>query len=186
MNYIKTLISIFAPFVVVFSMSVFAQGVSNAKETEIDKEAGIFHSLESIQVDRTEVLKQFLEKYDSPLVENADTFVVVADKYGLDYRLLVAISCLESACGKRLIAESYNAWGWGVYGDNYIKFDNFDNGIEEVGKGIYEGYFSKGLDTPAKMAPIYTPPRPDYWLGGVRQYMGQMDDISNQIAYASL
>jgi len=186
MNYIKTLISIFAPFVVVFSMAAVAQGVSIAKENEVDKKAGIFHSIESAQVDRVAVVQKFLEKYNSPMVENANTFVIVADKYNLDYRLLPAISCLESACGKRLIAESYNAWGWGVYGGNYIKFDNFDNGIEEVAKGIYKGYVQKGLDTPAKMAPIYTPPRPQYWLGGIRQYMGQMDDISNQIADASL
>ena len=186
MNYIKTLISIFAPFVMVFSMAFVTVGVSNAEERRVDSEAGIFNSVESAQVDRAQVLKLFLEKHNSPLAENADTFVVVADKYDLDYRLLPAISCLESACGKRLIPESYNAWGWGVYGNNYIKFDNFDNGIEEVAKGIFEGYVQKGLDTPAKMAPIYTPPRPQYWLGGVRQYMGQMDEISNQIADSSL
>lgn len=186
MKYIKIISSIFAPFFVVFSMAVFSPQVADANERREDAQAGIYHSVGSAQVDRAAVLKQFLEKYDSPLAENADTFVVVADKYNLDYRLLPAISCLESACGKRLIAESYNAWGWGVYGGNYIKFDNWDNGIEEVGKGIYEGYVQKGLDTPAKMAPIYTPPRPQYWLGGVRQYMSQMDDISDQLADSSL
>ena len=186
MNYIKTLISIFAPFLVVFSMALYTQGVSQAQENQLDKEAGIFNSVSSAKVDRVEVVRKFLEKQNSPLIDSADTFVFVADRYNLDYRLLPAISCLESACGKRLIPESYNAWGWGVYGGSYIKFDSFDNGIEVVAKGIHEGYISKGLDTPAKMAPVYTPPRPQHWLNGVRSYMGQMDDISNQLADSSV
>jgi hypothetical protein len=186
MNYIKTLSSIVLPFFVVFFMALFTESVSQAEENKVDKEAGIFYEIESAQVNRVEVLEKFLEKHDSPLAESADTFVVVADKYDLDYRLLPAISCLESGCGKRMIPETFNAWGWGIYGNNYIAFENFDNGIEEVAKGISEGYIEKGLDTPAKMAPVYTPPRPQYWLGGVRQYMGQMDEISNQLADSSL
>lgn len=185
MKYIKLISSIFAPFLVVFSMAILVTSATSAKEKGVDSEAGIFYSVGSAKVDRVEVLRRFLEKHDSPLAESADTFVVVADKYDLDYRLLPAISCIESACGKRLIAESYNAWGWGVYGDNYIKFDNFDNGIEEVARGIHSGYIQKGLDTPSKMAPVYTPPRPQYWLGGIRNYMGQIDDISNQLAVSS-
>ena len=186
MNYIKTLISILAPFFVVFSMTFISQEVSNAQEIKVDKEAGIFHQVTGAKVSRTEVLRKFLEKHNSPLAHSADTFVIVADKYNLDYRLLPAISCMESACGKRLIPESYNAWGWGVYGGNYIKFENFNYGIEAVGKGIYEGYVLKGLDTPAKMAPVYTPPKPQHWLGGVSNYMKQMDEISNQLADSSL
>jgi len=186
MNYIKTLISIFAPFFVVFSMALFTPVVSGAEEFDGNKVDGIYHVIETAQVDRVEVLREFLEKHDSPLADSAETFVVVADKYNLDYRLLPAISCLESACGKRLIPGSYNAWGWGVYGGSYIKFENWNNGIEEVAKGIYKGYVLKGLDTPAKMAPVYTPPRSQYWLGGIRSYMSQMDDISDQLAVSSL
>jgi len=182
MKHIKTYSSIFAPFFVVFTMAFLFQTHAIAQETKVDKDAGIFHSFESTKVNRVEVLQKFFEEYDSPLAESADTFVAVADKYDMDYRLLPAISCLESGCGKVLIPETYNAWGWGIYGNQYISFESWDNGIEEVGRGIYKGYVLKGLDTPAKMAPVYTPPRPQHWLNGVSHFMSQMDDVSNQLA----
>ena len=182
----KTYISIFAPIFVVFSMAFFTQNFAIAKEKQIDLEAGMSYSLESSRVDRVEVLEKFFEKYNSPLAGSAATFITVADKYDMDYRLLPAISCLESGCGRVLIPDTYNAWGWGIYGDNYISFESWDNGIEEVGKGIYKGYVLKGLDTPAKMAPVYTPPRPQHWLNGVSHFMSQMDDVSNELADTSV
>ena len=163
-------------------LTSFAHGaivVSEQKEKDLD--AKISYKIESRTVDRVEVLETFLTRYDSPLKGNAPKFVEVADKYGMDYRLLVAISCLESTCGKKIIPESYNAWGWGIYGNNVITFENFDQAIEEVGKGIYEGYAKKGLDTPAKMAPIYTPPRPGHWLSGVNYFLSQMDEVATDL-----
>ncbi len=186
MKDIKTYISIFAPIFVVFSMAFAIQTVALAKESRADPEAGISYEIETSTVDRVAVLEKFFEKYDSPLAGSAATFITVADKYDMDYRLLPAISCLESGCGKVLIPGTYNAWGWGIYGKNYISFESWDNGIEEVGKGIYKGYVLKGLDTPAKMAPIYTPPRPQHWLNGVSHFMSQMDDVSNELADASV
>ncbi len=186
MHVIKVISSIIVPFIFVFASTFLSQGITEAKvKTENDKK-GIFHSIEAGRVDRVEVLKLFLEQYNSPLTENAETFVAVADRYGLDYRLLPAISCIESVCGKRLIKESYNAWGWGIYGNNVISFENFEQGIEKVGEGIYKGYVQKGLDTPEKMAPVYTPPRPHVWLGGINKFMGQMNEISKQLAVSSV
>lgn len=186
MKDIKTYISIVAPIFVVFSMAFVLQTYAIAVEIRVDEEAGMFNSIESSTVDRVEVLEKFFEKYDSPLAGSAATFITVADKYDMDYRLLPAISCLESGCGRVLIPDTYNAWGWGIYGDQYISFESWDNGIEEVGKGIYKGYVLKGLDTPAKMAPVYTPPRPQHWLNGVSHFMSQMDDVSNELADASV
>lgn len=182
MKNIKTYSSIFVPIFVIFTVAFLFQNLAMAEEKKIDKEAGIYHEFESTTVNRVEVLEKFFKKYDSPLAESADTFVAVADRYDMDYRLLPAISCLESGCGKVLIPGTYNAWGWGIYGDQYIGFESWEHGIEEVGKGIYHGYVLKGIDTPAKMAPIYTPPRPQHWLNGVTHFMSQMDEVSNELA----
>lgn len=130
------------------------------------------------QVDRVEVLEKFFDKYNSPLKESSKTFVEVADKYGIDYTVLPSISCMESTCGKALIEGSYNPFGWGVYGNQYISFESYDHAIEEVGEGLYEGYFSKGADTLIEIAPIYTPPNSTNWYRGVSWFEDQIENIA--------
>jgi len=144
------------------------------KENRIEKSFTIDYKT----VDRVIVLEKFLEKYNSPLIGEADIFVRVADKLGLDYRLLPAISCMESTCGKFLIPRTYNAWGWGIYGNNVIGFSSWEEGIEKVGEGIAKNYVAKGLTTPEKMAPVYTPPNSTNWRNGVRFFMNQMDELA--------
>ena len=48
---------------------------------------------------------------NAPLADYAEKFVEVANKYGLDYRLLPAIATVESSGGKNNFRK-YNAWGW--------------------------------------------------------------------------
>ena len=130
------------------------------------------------QVDRVAVLEKFFDKFNSPLAENSETFVDVADRYGIDYTLLPSIACQESTCAKFLIDGTYNPFGWGIYGDNYISFDSYDHAIEEVGKGLNDGYFAKGYDTLAEIAPIYTPPSNGSWYRGVNWFSNQIGDIA--------
>lgn len=130
------------------------------------------------QVDRVEVLEKFFIKFDSPLAESAETFVQVADQYKIDYSLLPSIACQESTCGKFLIEGTYNPFGWGIYGDNYISFESYDHAIWEVGKGLHEGYFSRGYDTLSEIAPIYTPPSNGSWYKGVTWFTNQIEDIA--------
>lgn len=185
MKQLKVVSSIIMPILIITVVALMTVNEVVAKDAEISYTPEISFSIESTQVDRAEVLRTFLQKYNSPMVDNVDTFILVADKYGLDYRLLPAISCMESTCGHRLIPGTYNAWGWGIYGKNVISFESFDEGIERVGKGIYEGYVLKGLDTPRKMAPVYTPPRSGHWLSGVTTFMNQMDNICEQLSIIS-
>jgi hypothetical protein len=128
--------------------------------------------------DKAKVLEDFFGELGSPLKHNAHQFVAVADKYSLDYRLLPSIACMESSCGKYLIPNTYNPFGWGIYGSQYIAFKNYDEAIDVVGKGISENYISKGLNTPEKIAPIYTPPNHYNWLAGVNSFMSKIDEIN--------
>lgn len=151
-----------------------------AKENEENRIEKDF-TIDFKKVNRTEVLEKFLEKYESPLTAEAKTFVRIADEKGIDYRLLPAIACMESTCGKFLIPGTYNAWGWGIYGNNVIGFSSWEEGIEKVGEGIAKNYAQKGLTTPEKMAPVYTPPNSTNWRNGVRFFMNQMDEIALKI-----
>ncbi len=89
------------------------------------------------------ILKKFLEKQSSPLTPYAGSFVDNAAKYDLDWRLVAAISGLESTFGQQIPYNSYNGWGWGIYGDNIIRFSSWDEGIQTVSKGLRENYINK-------------------------------------------
>ncbi|HQG58540.1 MAG TPA: hypothetical protein PLM44_01750, partial [bacterium] len=78
------------------------------------------------------------------------------------------------SCGKRLIPESFNPFGWGIYGRNVIYFKSFDEAIEVVGKELAEKYITKGLNTPEKIAPVYTPPNPVNWKNGVNFFISKI------------
>ncbi len=92
---------------------------------------------------RVKILKEFLEQYNSPLVPFAEDFVGYADKYELDWKLVAAISGLESTFGHQIPYNSYNGWGWGVFGDNVIRFSSWKEGIETVSEGLRTNYLNK-------------------------------------------
>src|SRR3989338_9254173 len=57
---------------------------------------------------RAKIIENFFKGYKAPLSEHSQTFVAIADKYQLDYRLLPSIAMQESNGGKKVISESYN------------------------------------------------------------------------------
>ncbi|MFC1700126.1 hypothetical protein ACFLZ4_00590 [Patescibacteria group bacterium] len=157
------------------ALFLVAHSFNGPKGSEIALNEGLDQKLEESRESRVKALEGFFEEVNSPLKPQASTFVEVADKYGIDYKLLPAISCIESSCGVKLIEGSFNPFGWGIYGNNAIYFESWEDGIETVAKGIRENYFSKGFNTPEKMAPIYTPPNSANWLYAVRGFMYRIE-----------
>lgn len=163
------------PFMAIFAISIALTKLPEKVSSKIPV-AFIGNQIEDgNEAEKIDALKTFFEGQKSPLADNAETFVSVAKKYNLDYRLLPAIACMESSCGKRIIQGSYNPFGWGIHGNSAIYFESFDEAIEVVGKGINEKYASKGLNTPEEMAPIYTPPNPVNWKNGVNFFIGKIE-----------
>jgi hypothetical protein len=115
-----------------------------------------------------------INRNNAPLADYAEKFVEVANKYGLDYRLLPAIATVESGGGKSNF-RSYNAWGWGDTG-----FNSFEEGIEVVAKGLKTGYIDKGRDTVEEIAPIYCPPNYKNWARSVNQFMLEIENIEEK------
>ncbi|KKQ01415.1 MAG: hypothetical protein US11_C0009G0027 [Candidatus Roizmanbacteria bacterium GW2011_GWA2_36_23] len=58
-------------------------------------------------------MKRILEKYNSPLKDEVDSFISACQKYDLDCFLLPSISGLESTFGKFILPASHNPFGWG-------------------------------------------------------------------------
>ncbi len=130
-----------------------------------------------VQTDpRAKQVRGFLEYYKSPLVDYSDHFVLMADKYNIDWRLLVAISGVESTFGKQIINGSFNAYGWG---GGKIYFDSWEDSIEKVSQALSEKYYSRGLDTPYKIAPVYCPPS-KVWAGNVAYFMNKLQSFQKE------
>jgi hypothetical protein len=120
---------------------------------------------------RIQILEDYLKKYDSPLAEYANEFVEAADAYGLDWRLLVAITGVESTYGKFIPKNSYNAYGW-ANGAYY--FESWPDSIWHVSQALKEKYIDRGADTIYKIGRIYAPPSP-FWAGKVIRLMAEID-----------
>lgn len=120
---------------------------------------------------RVEKLRRFLARHKSPLSGYAYEFVNAADKYGLDWRLVPAISGVESTFGKRIPRGSYNAYGW-ANGD--FRFDSWENSINIVSQSLKIKYIDKGAPSINKIARRYAPPS-STWAWKVKYFMEKIE-----------
>lgn len=123
---------------------------------------------------RSLIIKNFFIDYKSPLSDMADVFVAVADKYKLDYRLLPAIAMQESNGGKIMPNNSFNPFGYGIYGKTVLRFAGYAEAIDRVGRGLKTDYYDLGLKTPEQIMPKYTPPSKGAWAEGVSTFMTEL------------
>lgn len=171
-------ISIFLPIALVVTLGNMSDVVlakTNKNDSENNSYSFMEVSIESKKIDRKEALETFFEKYNSPLANHAETFIAVADKYGLDYKLMPSIACMESTCARFLIPGTNNPFGWGK---GRIVFESYDEAIEKVGEGLNKIYLSRGLDNAEKIAPVYNPPSPVSWTKGVNYFTSKIEEIS--------
>ncbi len=118
-------------------------------------------------------LRNFFSRYRSPLAEFAADFVAAADKYGLDYKLVPAITGVESSFGLEIPINSYNAYGWNA-GNWY--FDNWKSSIYDVSSALRENYLNKGAREVWEIAPIYNPVTPAAWGARVLRFEQMIED----------
>jgi len=120
---------------------------------------------------RVEKLTAFLAQYHSPLTEYAAQFVQAADRYQLDWRLVPAITGVESTFGKRIPVGSYNAYGWS---NGQYRFQSWEQSIDYVSRYLKEKYLDRGLKTPQQIGPVYAPPSAT-WGARVAYFMKQIE-----------
>ena len=125
---------------------------------------------------RPEIIRQYLQKYNSPLEPHADLLVKVADENDFDYRWMVAIAQQESNLCKKIPYESYNCWGWGIYGDKVTRFESYDQAIIKIAPQ-FKRIFLKGLHNkdPYQVMQTYTPPSQGSWANGVMQFFNELE-----------
>lgn len=124
---------------------------------------------------RVEMLRQFFSRYRSPLEPYAEEFVKQAEIYQLDFRLLPAIAMQETNLCLKSHEDSYNCWGFGVYGGKYMYFDSYPQAIQTISKALALRYRDKhGLVTPEEIQKMYTPSNDGSWAYSVNHFMNTL------------
>lgn len=133
---------------------------------------------------RAQILQAYLAKYNSPIQGYASDFIEAADAHGVDWKLVPAITGVESTFGRNIPGghdprfSSYNGWGWGVYGDQVLKFNSWREGIFTVTEGLKKDYIARGLTDPYSMNRRYAASptwgvRVDYFMNDLAAFEKQ-------------
>ncbi len=112
--------------------------------------------------DRAAKIEDYFATHNLPLKNSGLSFVLTAEKYGLDWRLLPAIAMRESTGGK--FACGNNPFGWGSC---RINFESVEEAIEVVGLNLAgenpkTAYFYKGKTISEKLRAYNGPVVPNY------------------------
>jgi hypothetical protein len=170
---------IFLSIIYFFFLSYHNEGKVLSARTNVSYAAlptadNLFYSQIDQTDSRTELVRQFFKKYRSPLEPYAEDVVTIADKYGLDFKLIPAIAMQESNLCLKAPANSFNCWGFGIYGGKVTRFDSYTQGIEAVTKTLATKYKADGLETPEEIMARYTPNSKGSWAQGVNQFMAEL------------
>lgn len=129
---------------------------------------------------RSQKINAVYRNYKCPMEGLGETFVNEADKNDIPWWLVASVAFKESSCGKNMPTvdgkNSFNAWGWGVYGGNVAMFDNWARGIETVSKYFGDKFFSKGVTDPCEIMKTYTPPSNGSWCEDVKAFAQELQD----------
>jgi len=162
----KNLITILA-----FSALFLFNTDSVAAQVSVAESSANLRANVSIADTRVDTLEKFLEKYNSPLAPYSEVFIETADKYELDWRLIPAITGVESTFGKRIPHDSFNAYGWA---NGEYRFTSWEESIEIVGKALRTKYEDKGAVSINQIARRYAPPS-STWAGKVKFFMRKIE-----------
>ncbi|MGI8419612.1 MAG: hypothetical protein ACR2LN_03120 [Candidatus Levyibacteriota bacterium] len=128
---------------------------------------------------RGEILQSYLEQNNSPLADHADTLIKQADANNIDWRMVAAISGVESQFGIQIPGSSYNGWGFGVYGNNVRYFNSWDDGITTVSTALRQEYMNqRGATNIYSIGATYA--ADPAWAYKVQNYMNQIDTYGDQ------
>lgn len=169
--------------IVLAADSTSSSSQSSLYSTKFDFDQSIYGDLVTSDT-RVIALNRFLVRYNSPMAPYAETFVTSADDVGLDWRLVAAISGVESGFGLITPYNSNNAWGWrGGPGGAFSIFDSWEDGITHVTTRIAVGY-GTNIDV-FVMEPVYCPPcgqNPAHaWANGVQRYMSEISQYRSNL-----
>jgi len=129
---------------------------------------------------RIERLQRFLLRYQSPMAPYAAVFIVVADHYKLDWRLLPAIAGAESTFGKNTPScAPYNFGGYRSYTSpcGYWRFVDYREAIVIIARTIATGERYHEFQRTSEvrdLARVYTE-SVEHWTGTVNYFLSEIE-----------
>jgi beta-N-acetylglucosaminidase len=123
-----------------------------------------------------ELLKEELNK-KPPTVDEQNAFYHASQVYNVDYKLLLAISQLETGFFTSDVYNNYNNVGGIKAQSGHNEYQYFNTKVEsiyEMARIIRYNYLDLGLDTPSKMSYKYCPPTPESWARQVSNLMKEI------------
>ena len=118
----------FVPFMAIPSISLTSH-IGSLEMNPVTKEE---ISVDDLRKQKAEAIDSYFKARSMPLYGTGMTFIMVAEKYGLDWRLLPAIAVRESSGGKA--ACGYNPFGWGSC--KLHNFVSYEQAIEALGRNL--------------------------------------------------
>ncbi len=127
---------------------------------------------------RPELIANFLERHQSPLTPYdyyGQKLVEIADRHGLDFRLLPAIAMQESnLCRVTNPQAPHNCLGFGIHSQGTLDFNSYEAGFERAARELKQNYINQGLDTVSLIESKYTPSSNGSWADSVNQWMAEI------------
>jgi hypothetical protein len=126
---------------------------------------------------RPQIVANFLQRYSSPLTPYdvyGAKLVDIADRHGLDFRLLPAIAMQESNLCKKIPEGSYNCLGFGIHAKGTLEFESYEANFERAARELKKNYIDQGRTTPEQIMKKYTPSSNGSWAESVNQWMSEM------------
>jgi hypothetical protein len=121
---------------------------------------------------RLTALRQFLAEKESPIEHLAEDFLIAADRYDLDWRLLPSVAFVESTAGK--LYKNNNIFGWN---NANTKFASVRDGIYHVGQRLGDGDLYRGKSMVEKLA-VYNPY--DHYAPAVLRVADYLDRLERE------
>ncbi|OGK08360.1 hypothetical protein A2767_04885 [Candidatus Roizmanbacteria bacterium RIFCSPHIGHO2_01_FULL_35_10] len=161
-------------FFLLIATPVNAQNIAGQSAKMLKIEANNYDTLRLTK--KRLALTKVLTQRNSPLLESVNSFLLTCSTYELDCYLLPSITGLESSFGVYTHPGSYNPFGWG---GGYIMFNNWDQAINTVGKGLRKNYIDKGAASVDEIAPIYAESKT--WAPRVKIFMAAFEEEEAKI-----
>jgi hypothetical protein len=121
------------------------------------------------------IIKNYLEKYKSPLLPYANLIYELSETYGFEYYWIIAIAQQESNLCKKIPVDSYNCWGYGIHSKGTLRFESYEMALKSFAEYLNREYFKKGLGTAELMMTKYCPSSNGSWAFGVNQFIEEME-----------
>ena len=105
---------------------------SHIGSLEVSSSAKEEVSVSDLREEKAKAIDTYFKERSMPLQGTGMTFVLVAEKYGIDWSLLPAIAVRESSGGKAACGN--NPFGWGSC--KLHNFVSYEQAIESLGKNL--------------------------------------------------